>query len=269
MFGSLGNATPFDFVEEVQVKTGGYEAEFGQSMGGVVNVVTKSGTNDLRGSLFGYIRPAALEAGYKDYESPNGSVQTDGQRRSAIAESRVGVPIIRNKLFFFGAINPARETRTFTAPDGFPLEAWARWIASARLTLYSAKATWQPTGSHRIDASFFGDPSNGEIGPQRASALHGHRHLPRSANEIRRPQPDAALQRRHRPDVAGRGHVRPRATITSPRRRSVNDWRVTDRPSCRQITGGIGFYEAGNKSINLQYAVKRPAGWHHQIAAAS
>ena len=49
--------TPFDFVKEVQVKTGGYEAEFGQSTGGVVNVVTKSGSNDLRGSLFGYARP--------------------------------------------------------------------------------------------------------------------------------------------------------------------------------------------------------------------
>ena len=43
VFGSLGNATPFDFIKEVQVKTGGYEAEFGQSTGGVVNVVTKSG----------------------------------------------------------------------------------------------------------------------------------------------------------------------------------------------------------------------------------
>ena len=43
IFGSLGTATPFDFVKEVQVKTGGYEAEFGQALGGVVNVVTKSG----------------------------------------------------------------------------------------------------------------------------------------------------------------------------------------------------------------------------------
>src|SRR2546430_4178260 len=58
VFGSLGNATPFDFVKEVQVKTGGYEAEFGQSTGGVVNVVTKSGSNDVRGSLFGYTPPA-------------------------------------------------------------------------------------------------------------------------------------------------------------------------------------------------------------------
>ncbi len=56
-FGSLGNGTPFDFLQEVQVKTGGYEAEFGQSTGGIVNVVTKSGSNTIRGSAFGYARP--------------------------------------------------------------------------------------------------------------------------------------------------------------------------------------------------------------------
>jgi Carboxypeptidase regulatory-like domain/TonB-dependent Receptor Plug Domain len=42
VFGSLGNATPFDFMQEIQVKTGEYEAEYGQATGGVVNVITKS-----------------------------------------------------------------------------------------------------------------------------------------------------------------------------------------------------------------------------------
>ena len=65
VFGSLGNGVPFDFIKETQVKTGGYEAEYGQSTGGVVNVVTKSGTNTLRGSVFGYFRPDALESSYR------------------------------------------------------------------------------------------------------------------------------------------------------------------------------------------------------------
>src|SRR5205823_6962413 len=67
VFGSLGNATPFDFIQEVQVKTGGYQAEFGQSTGGVVNVITKSGTNAFGGSAFGYTRPAGIEGGWKQY----------------------------------------------------------------------------------------------------------------------------------------------------------------------------------------------------------
>ena len=70
MFGSLGNATPFDFVKEIQVKTGGYEAEFGQSTGGVVNVITKSGSNEFRGSVFGYARPSKLEGDWTQVTSP-------------------------------------------------------------------------------------------------------------------------------------------------------------------------------------------------------
>ena len=49
VFGSLGTGVTIDFIQETQVKTGGFEAEYGQSTGGVVNVVTKSGTNNLHG----------------------------------------------------------------------------------------------------------------------------------------------------------------------------------------------------------------------------
>jgi outer membrane receptor for ferrienterochelin and colicin len=78
IFGSLGNGTPYDFMQEVQVKTGGYEAEYGQATGGVINVVTKSGSNDLRGSAFGYARPTKLESDYTTAQSVNGTVNTVG-----------------------------------------------------------------------------------------------------------------------------------------------------------------------------------------------
>ena len=70
VFGSLGNGMPFDFIQQAQVKTGGYQAEYGQSSGGVVNVITKSGTNKLRGSLFGYLRPEGLESSYDQVRRP-------------------------------------------------------------------------------------------------------------------------------------------------------------------------------------------------------
>src|SRR5581483_8318440 len=103
VFGSLGNATPFDFVQEVQVKTGGYEAEYGQSTGGVVNVVTKSGSNLFRGSGFGYIRPAATESAWTQVASPNGTINT---RNTHLDDAGVegGGPIVKDHLFFFGAI---------------------------------------------------------------------------------------------------------------------------------------------------------------------
>ncbi len=49
VYGSLGSGVNFDFVKEVQVKQGGFEAEYGQSTGGVVNIITKSGSNEFHG----------------------------------------------------------------------------------------------------------------------------------------------------------------------------------------------------------------------------
>ena len=64
VFGSLGNGVPFDFIKEAQVQTSGFSAEFGQSSGGVVNVVTRSGSNVLQGALFAYSRPKDGESAY-------------------------------------------------------------------------------------------------------------------------------------------------------------------------------------------------------------
>ena len=108
VFGSLGNATPYDFIQEIQVKTGGYDAENGQATGGVVNVVTKSGTNAYRASVFGYTQPTGLQGSYKQFQATNGSVSTINTS-SYDAGAEGGGPIIKNKLFFFGAIDPAKE----------------------------------------------------------------------------------------------------------------------------------------------------------------
>ncbi len=178
MFGSLGNGTPYDFVKEVQVKTGGYEAEYGQAIGGVVNVVTKSGTNKLQGSGFGYIRPHGTEGDWKQFESPNGTVQTLGTDLSDVGVT-LGGPIMKDKLFFFGAIDPSWETRTFQAPnnqdaDGnyqFPLYTQGGIDRKREITSYSAKATYNLNSNNHFDASFFGDPAHGPNGPQRTSAL--------------------------------------------------------------------------------------------------
>ena len=131
VFGSLGNGTPFDFMQEVQVKTGGYEAEFGQATGGVINVVTKSGSNALRGSAFGYARPLGLESSYDTVQTVEGTVNTVGSQLSDVGGT-IGGPIRTDRLFFFGAIDPQWQTDTFIAPDGLPAaRAGRRSIATA------------------------------------------------------------------------------------------------------------------------------------------
>src|ERR1051325_5231175 len=57
-YGTSGTNLTMNFVEEVQVMTGGYSAEYGRSTGGVFNVITKSGSNELRGDVFGYLSQA-------------------------------------------------------------------------------------------------------------------------------------------------------------------------------------------------------------------
>jgi hypothetical protein len=261
VFGSLGNATPFDFIKEIQVKTGGYEAEFGQAMGGVVSVVTKSGSNELRGSLFGYSQPSALEGAWKTFDSVEGTVNTVGQQR-ADAGVEVSGPLIRNRLFLFGAINPGWERQTFVAPEGFPAAALGEIDRKRRNLSYSAKATYQAAPQHRLDASFFGDPSHGPMGPQRVSAL------------LAEVQPERQLKRASALDTFG-GHNRTirydgimssrwlleaswaRAHNTIQEIPLVDEWLVTDRTVSPAIrTGGIGFFESGNDSLNTQFTVK-------------
>ncbi len=253
VFGSLGNATPFDFVKEVQVKTGGYEAEFGQATGGVVNVVTKSGSNDLRGSVFGYTRPSALEGTWKQFQSINGTVQTTATQTND-AGMEGGGPIIRNRMFFFGAINPYWETRTFEPPEGFPL-AGQEFDRERRNLSYSTKLTTQLSSSHRVDVSFFGDPSKGKMGPQRTSSLT--KSDTSSFSDI--------VYGGHNQTVRYDGILNSTWLVEGSYARalnkinetpSVNTWNVTDRtvtPSA--FSGGIGFYEAGNRSVNNQYKV--------------
>jgi Carboxypeptidase regulatory-like domain/TonB-dependent Receptor Plug Domain len=253
--GSLGNAVPFDFFKEVQVKSGGYEAEFGQSMGGVVNVITKSGSNDFHGSAFAYTRPTGLEGTWKQYQSENGTVQTlSSQLHDAGAEG--GGPIIKNRVFFFGAIDPQWETRTFQAPAAFDLFNDDGLDRKRRNVSYSVKGTAQLNSLHRIDASFFGDPSHGEMGPQRASSL-----LVSDTSSFSEIDYGGHNQTVRYDGVLGNHWLvegsYARAVNELSELPSVDQWRVRDLTvSPTRITGGIGFYEAGNRSLNNQWTIK-------------
>jgi outer membrane receptor protein involved in Fe transport len=255
IFGSLGQATPFDFIQEVQVKTGGYEAEYGQATGGVVNVVTKSGTNNIRGSAFVYGRPTQTEGNWRQYQSLNGSVQTNS---SELLDGglEVGGPIIKNKVFFFGAYDPSQTRLSVRAPDGFALNPLGNIDQVRNSQTYSAKGTWQISPQHRVDASFFGDPSTGDMGPQRLSALLVTDQS--SFSSLKYGGHNQALA--YHGTLAGTWLVEGRYAHSLNRIEetpNVNTWRVTDRRVVPNIiTGGIGFFEAGNRSVNDQWAVK-------------
>ena len=259
VFGSLGNGTPFDFIQEIEVKTGGYEAEYGQSTGGMVNVITKSGSNELRGSGFTYFRLDELESNYTPIVSESlsreESVNTTATSVSD-AGFQVGGPIVRDRAFWFAAIDPQWETRSLVAPSAAPLSRLGEVDRDRRIFNYAAKGTFQVATGHRLDASFFGDPAEGDLGPQRAAALlrndtagfsdltyGGHNQTVRYEGV---PGPTWSLE----------GSVA-RAKNSIEEVPSVNEWSVEDQtgPVIRR-SGGIGFYEVGNNGVNLQFQGK-------------
>ncbi len=107
-FGGISSNLPNEFIQETEVITGGYNAEFGRATGGIVNVVTKQGSNEFHGSVFGYFQPGALISAAKGIEREGNSiaVQTDLDYRHDVG-AELGGPIIKDKLWFHVGFNPS------------------------------------------------------------------------------------------------------------------------------------------------------------------
>ncbi len=148
-FGGSGANLPFEFVQEVEIKTGAYGAEYGKSTGGIFNVITKSGGNEFHGDIFGYGTTKGLVRAVKNFPFP-GSAQNGFSEIDVGGD--IGGPIKKDKLWFFGAFNPQRRTnyyltQTFHAP------------AENKVTIpfYAGKITWAVNNKNTFTASTFGD----------------------------------------------------------------------------------------------------------------
>ena len=148
-FGGSGANLPFEFVQEVEIKTGAYGPEYGRSTGGIFNVITKSGGNEFHGDVFGYGTTKGLVRGVKNFPFT-------GSAFSGFSEADVGGdiggPIVKDKLWFFGAFNPQRRsnfylTQTFHAPVD----------NKVTIPFYAGKVTWALNGRNTFTASTFGD----------------------------------------------------------------------------------------------------------------
>jgi outer membrane receptor protein involved in Fe transport len=148
-FGGSGANLPFEFVQEVEIKTGAYGPEYGRSTGGIFNVITKSGGNQFHGDVFGYGTTKGLVREVKNFPF-TGSAFTSFSEADVGGD--IGGPIIKDKLWFFGAFNPQRRsnyylTQTFHQP------------VSNKVTIpfYAGKVTWAVNSKNTFTASTFGD----------------------------------------------------------------------------------------------------------------
>lgn len=122
----IGLVPPIEAIEEVQVYTGKYNAEFGFSGSAVINIVTKGGTNEFHGALFEYLRNDAADA--RNFFAEQATPFRRNQFGGAI-----GGPIKQNKLFFFGDY---QGTRFNTSSPGFTTAPTAKMYTGDFSELY-------------------------------------------------------------------------------------------------------------------------------------
>src|SRR5713101_1471249 len=176
IYGSVGTGVQFDFVKEVQVKTSGFEAQYGQALGGVVNMITKSGGNAYHGGAYFYAAPSALEA---TRLQPNDVRVNKGQATLGLSTYDVGGELggylVRNRLFWYGGFDAVFTRSSDIGASNFRGFALGEQIVKTLNKNYSAKISYNLTANqnHQIEGSVFGDPSNQPFGPNRQSGGRG------------------------------------------------------------------------------------------------
>ena len=174
----LGASTvPFEFYDQFQLKTGGFGAEFGRATGGVINSVTKRGTNEWEFTLGGYLDPDSLRGDVPNVEHPSvwrryDSVDGLGGKDEFDLFVSVGGPLVRDRLLVYGIYD-------FRAVDERTYSVWGRRYDDVDDDgFWGLKLDWLLSDDHRIEytgfsddrtverTSFLWDDETGEVGEE-------------------------------------------------------------------------------------------------------
>ena len=174
--GFQGKDINTEFIQEVEVKTGGYQAEYGRNTGGVINVITKSGGNEFHGGVFGYYNDTGMRAELENakpenYDTPEFSETGDAQYLNApiTGDNRMewgadlGGFVMKDRIWFFGAFDRVQINQTQTTLDpqnpdtfghDFPIDFFQN--------KYSGKLTFNILQGTSIVGSVFSDSQTQE-----------------------------------------------------------------------------------------------------------
>ncbi len=145
---SGGTRLPCNFIKEVQVRTGGYEAEYRSSLGGTINVVTYSGSNETKGQLFGYFLNDQLAGA-----SRRGALERDkGDFQRFDAGFGLSGPIQKKRLWYYVAYSPAVLLEDIDIPGiGFHED-------KTTVHSFAGKLSWG-SSKHSLILTAIGDPT--------------------------------------------------------------------------------------------------------------
>lgn len=143
-----GTSLPYNFVRSVEVRAGGYEAQYGRALGAIINAVTYTGTNTFEADLFGFFTHSALSAAPKAAPvlRETGSLSYD-------VGGRVSGPVVRDRLWFSAAYNPRRQHADRE------VSSFGRFSDDRRSDVFAGKLTWHASSTTNVELSLFGDPT--------------------------------------------------------------------------------------------------------------
>jgi hypothetical protein len=152
---------PFEAIQEQQIKTGGYGAEFGRSLGGVINQITKRGTNEFHAGGNVFWSPKDLREDVQDAYQTNGVIRSDNSRDD-VNEWRTNIwasgALIQDKLFAYGLISYGKTTNN----------TWGNAVSSTNVhddlefPTWLLKMDWNITDSHILEFTAFSDKQKNE-----------------------------------------------------------------------------------------------------------
>jgi hypothetical protein len=151
--GDGGTELPYNFIREVRVRTGGYEAEYRSSLGGILEVVTNTGSNEIHGEVFGFFTNSGLTGS----PETNVFIAEPGDFTAYDYGFGVGGPIVRDKLWFYGALNPTHRKEDFSFPG-------LGGVYEDKISTYrfAGKLNWRANENNDFVLSVFGDPGGGD-----------------------------------------------------------------------------------------------------------
>ena len=188
-YGTQGTTLLQDFIQEVEVKAGGYQAEFGRSSGGIVNVVTKSGGNDFHGSVF--VNWSPFEANRKEISEAGQAIASQAsQNYNLDFGAELGGPIIKDRLWFYVGFAPQyistnldriiqaqKDDGTGHAvvdASGTPVTtpvASQRYTNTQSSYQYTGKLTFAINENHSLELAVYGNPTK-TTGAQTVGAIN-------------------------------------------------------------------------------------------------
>ena len=256
-YGVNGSPLTIEFIDEVNVITGGYMPEYGRTMGGALSAVTKSGGNEFHGSIWGSFTPGALAGSAAASNAVGGtgvvSVTNDLYNIGDFGAT-LGGYIVKDRLWFFAGVQPSFQrlswTRSFNTaqvdasgnPVADPItgqivytpiaNSAQRRFSDEKSINFIGKLTFLASADHRLSVSVTGTPTTGGGGASFPTRLPG------------------GLQARNGLNAAG---VYGGGTFNATGNIKTND-------SSYNVVG-----ELNSSFLDKRLLLDVRVGWHHQV----